>query len=105
MKNALDSLIHEALGYEADAFDNDQALSGADLLEWFAEWRERAKAVVMASGVAAEARQADEPMGYRIRYRHCGQEWEDTWSCASNDECPVCGAEIEPFDSEALVSS
>jgi hypothetical protein len=33
------------------------------------------------------------------KYRHCKIEWDDEWSCACNDECPQCGAEIEPYDS------
>jgi len=33
-------------------------------------------------------------------YRHeeCDIEWTDEWSCACNDRCPVCDAEIEPYD-------
>ena len=32
-------------------------------------------------------------------YRHerCGTAWYDEWSCACDDECPTCGAEIEPY--------
>lgn len=39
-------------------------------------------------------------------YRHddCpvdpGVEWEDRWSCACNDRCPACNAEIEPYQSD-----
>lgn len=33
------------------------------------------------------------------RYEHCGQVWQDRWSCMCNDRCPVCDAEIEPFES------
>jgi hypothetical protein len=40
-----------------------------------------------------------EPVRFRNFYRHCGELWEDTWSCACNDECPVCGKEIEPYKS------
>jgi uncharacterized protein with PIN domain len=38
--------------------------------------------------------------GFVNHYRHCGQEWSDEWSCACNDRCPVCNAEIEPYESE-----
>lgn len=51
-------------------------------------------------------------MRYRNHYRHVecpaipkGEdhpEWSDEWSCMCNDECPNCGAEIEPYDSEDL---
>lgn len=37
---------------------------------------------------------------YLNHYQHCGQEWEDVWPCMCNDDCPVCGAEIEPYNSE-----
>jgi hypothetical protein len=36
------------------------------------------------------------------RYRHCCREWEDRWSCACNDHCPICGKEIEPYASEEI---
>lgn len=36
------------------------------------------------------------------RCEPCGEEWEDQWSCACNDECPSCGKEIEPHDSDYL---
>jgi hypothetical protein len=30
----------------------------------------------------------------------CDIEWDDEWSCACNDHCPSCNAEIEPYESE-----
>lgn len=40
---------------------------------------------------------------FTINYTHCGTSWDDRHSCACNDECPCCGAEIEPetFDQVA----
>jgi len=37
-------------------------------------------------------------------YRHCecGAAWTDEWSCACNDRCPKCDAEIEPYDWDDL---
>lgn len=32
-------------------------------------------------------------------YFHCGQRWDDDWSCQCNDSCPVCHGEIEPYAS------
>ena len=32
-------------------------------------------------------------------YFHHDQQWDDTWSCQCNDECPVCHREIEPYAS------
>ena len=40
--------LHEALCFEAGAFDDDQAIPSAELVEWFAEWRRRAQTVVHA---------------------------------------------------------
>jgi hypothetical protein len=31
-----------------------------------------------------------------------GTCWVDVWSCACNDRCPTCNAEIEPFESEQI---
>ena len=43
---------------------------------------------------------------YRNFYR-CpddGTEWQDEWSCMCDDRCPVCNAEIEPYESEDLTN-
>lgn len=30
-------------------------------------------------------------------------EWQDTWDCACNSECPACGIkDIEPYDAEDM---
>lgn len=31
--------------------------------------------------------------------RACDEEWIDCWSCACDDECPVCGCAISPCKS------
>ena len=36
-------LLDEALAFEAEAFDDDEPVSGADLVEWFAGWRGRVR--------------------------------------------------------------
>jgi hypothetical protein len=46
MTTSLESILHEALCFEAGAFDDDQAIPSAELVEWFAEWRRRAQTVV-----------------------------------------------------------
>jgi hypothetical protein len=46
MKTSLEFIIDEAISYAAKAFDADQDISGADLVEWFADWRQRARAIV-----------------------------------------------------------
>ena len=45
---------------------------------------------------------SNEPMRFLNYYRHCDTQWTDTWSCQCNDECPVCGAEIEPYHSDDI---
>lgn len=40
-----------------------------------------------------------------IRYEHCDHVWFDTYECACDSECPVCGKDIEPLgweDAEIL---
>jgi hypothetical protein len=40
-----------------------------------------------------------------VNYYRCpydGTEWNDLWSCACNDRCPDCRAEIEPYHSDEL---
>jgi hypothetical protein len=46
MTTSLESILHEALCFEAGAFGDDQAIPSAELVEWFAEWRRRAQTVV-----------------------------------------------------------
>ncbi len=44
MKPALERLLAEAIGAWASEFDNDEEVSGADLVDWFADWRLRLRA-------------------------------------------------------------
>jgi hypothetical protein len=44
----LRDVVGEALEAFGEEFDNDTEINGGDLVEWFAEWREMAKAVVAA---------------------------------------------------------
>lgn len=46
MTASLESILHEALSFEAGASDDDQTILSAELAKWFAEWRQRARAVV-----------------------------------------------------------
>lgn len=32
-------------------------------------------------------------------YRHCGVEWDGTATCACHEQCPVCGEDVNPYDS------
>lgn len=43
----------------------------------------------------------DEPCRFHNHYRcpNDGTTWDDWWSCACNDKCPECDAEIEPHES------
>lgn len=34
-----------------------------------------------------------------------GEEWSDEADCQCNDRCPICRAEIEPYDSEDIEES
>lgn len=36
-------LLEEAVRFEEKAWDEDDGLSGGDLVEWFGEWRQRVK--------------------------------------------------------------
>ena len=38
---------------------------------------------------------------YRCPYD--GTKWTDEWSCACDDRCPACRAEIEPYLTESVV--
>lgn len=41
----------------------------------------------------------EEEICFLNRYEHCGRVWQDHWTCMCNDRCPICNAEIEPFES------
>lgn len=36
---------------------------------------------------------------YENNYHHCGEYWMEYADSMCNDHCPVCGKEIEPFES------
>lgn len=41
---------------------------------------------------------------FHNHYRHskCRTSWSDEWSCACDDECPKCGRDISPHESDDL---
>ncbi len=41
IESPLETLAREALDYERQAFEQDEPVSGADLVDWFCEWRTR----------------------------------------------------------------
>lgn len=51
-------------------------------------------------GYSYEGRRDDNgiPIVWENHYVHgrCSTQWSNEWSCQCNDECPSCGAEIEP---------
>lgn len=50
---ALHAAIVGALAFKADAFDSDEQVNGGDLVEWFSQWRETAKAA--RAGIPSDA--------------------------------------------------
>lgn len=38
------------------------------------------------------------------KYRHCNDQWEDVWESKCDSECPCCGASVQPYESEEIVS-
>lgn len=45
-----------------------------------------------------------QPCSYLNYYRcdDCDVEWTDQWSCACDDECPSCGSDYSPYDTDDL---
>lgn len=64
-----------------------------------AERIETAIAIVKDAGADWSGLADDQPNRVTNHYRHCGQEWSDDSPSTNNDACPVCGAEIEPYES------
>ena len=50
---AMRRLLDQALIFEADAFDADEPVSGADLVEWFAFWRLEVRTALSRPALAA----------------------------------------------------
>ena len=40
--NSVEAVLQEAITHLADAFDGDADVDGAELVQWFTEWRTRA---------------------------------------------------------------
>ena len=47
---AAEAVLQEALAAFADLFEADDDVPGADLVEWFVQWRVRAKAALGRDG-------------------------------------------------------
>ena len=45
----------------------------------------------------------EETTNWENHYMHCGEVWTDVWTSQSNDDCPSCGREIEPYKSINIV--
>ncbi|MFN3582762.1 hypothetical protein [Phenylobacterium sp.] len=55
--------------------------------------------------MSAFDRRAYEEDGHWLALRYecdCGTTWHDEWSCEVDDECPSCGTDCSPTDSEEL---
>jgi hypothetical protein len=50
-EGAFESLLGEAVDFLAEIFDGDQAVDGATVVEWFSEWRERARRALEDRGL------------------------------------------------------
>ncbi len=59
------------------------------------------KIEVTSKVVSPEESEAEDKKMHRFHnlYRHCGEEWEDWWDSGCDDECPVCGCAISPYES------
>jgi len=46
----------------------------------------------------------DDPITVTNYYKcdDCNTKWEDQWSCACDDECPVCGVPYSPYKSKDI---
>ena len=51
--STVDDLIAEALGFEADAWTNDEDVNGGDMVEFFGEWRQRMAAALKVKTAGA----------------------------------------------------
>lgn len=58
--------------------------------------------ITQISSVVRSASDADLRFQNYYRCPNDGTEWTDRWSCTCNDRCPVCGDEIEPYESESV---
>jgi hypothetical protein len=66
MKPSLESILHEAVNCEAEAFDDDQDINGADLVEWLAQWRRRARAIVHPHRPTQSPARGDHELGTQL---------------------------------------
>jgi hypothetical protein len=53
-----------------------------------------------------KAMKEEERVFFRNFYQcpYDGAKWHDEWPCMCNDRCPECDTEIEPYDSEEIIS-
>jgi len=96
-----DNIEVEIRDYDVQDYDNVEIDEDGDEYQKMIFPAEENKIEFLASGDQCFP-DKEEPMEYRNYYKHCGEEWDDVWSCQCNDECPKCGKEIEPYKSEDI---
>src|SRR5208283_5110106 len=71
---------------------------------WIASLRSQRRRRLNLTGMRSRQLRTISMAWFRKSYwcDECSVGWTDEWSCACNDRCPECDAEIEPFESEDL---
>jgi hypothetical protein len=91
--------------YDAVIENPDKFLEDAQLnLAHYKPWKIRSAAFDTLARARGEVNSEAERIRFRNYYRcpNDGTEWSDEWSCMCNDRCPLCNAEIEPYESEDI---
>ncbi len=67
-------------------------------------WLEQQFAQEDAVRIAKEAFGLLKAQWYLNHYQcsECDQAWTDEWSCACDDDCPMCGTTMTPVESEDI---
>ena len=110
MNTPVEAMLAEALAYQARGFELDEPINGADLVEWFSQWRARAQAAINSSRertgaaqrrtvpVCSECGSGNVCADAAARWDAGSQEWEVVnvfdkgHSC---DDCQHCDARLE----------
>lgn len=79
---------------------NEHDVFGRDT--WGQEASENNTTVGYWEWVEHQIEATEHPAAFYNHYNHCGQTWQDVWSSQSNGSCPICNAEIEPFNAKEL---
>jgi len=89
--------LEEAIAL-CDDYDEELAKEGIEWVEVVGPWQDHL--LPRITPPQKEEPKSDSWFINRYHCEKCDQYWQDQHDCRCNDRCPICRAEIEPYESQ-----